>query len=150
MGRPVPTGNGTNEWRLWLFENAAAGAGYLAEQIAAAIGKTAAEAKPKPVGRSDEPTNLTTNSWPRITNRSIDNISPWVGLIAIEVEFSSGAERQVYHSFMVAGAEKKYGCMMPSFIGRRAPSGTRATGSGALSGASRSSSPAMPTRANKA
>ena len=45
MGRPVPTGNDANEWRLWLFENAAAGAERMAEQIAAAMGESAAASK---------------------------------------------------------------------------------------------------------
>ena len=98
MDRPVPTGSDTSEWRLWLFENAAAGAGYLAEQIAAAMGKAAAEVKPKPVGRSDEPTNLATKSWPRIISRTTTRISPWVTLIAREVEFSPGTESETYHS----------------------------------------------------
>jgi ADP-ribose pyrophosphatase len=102
MSRPAPSGNDADEWRLWLVENAASGAGYLAEKIAAAMDRNAADTKPKPVGRGDEVTNLTTNAWPRITNRTTAKISPWVDLIAREVEFSLGAERQVYHSVMTS------------------------------------------------
>jgi ADP-ribose pyrophosphatase len=38
------------------------------------------------------------NSWPIIITRTATRISPWVDLIAREVEFSRSAERQVYHS----------------------------------------------------
>ena len=96
MGRRLPTGIDTNAWRLWLLENAAAGAGYLAKQIAAAMGGTAVEVKPKPVGRGDEPKDLT--NWPRIIGRTTTRISPWVTLIAREVEFSPDAESETYHS----------------------------------------------------
>jgi ADP-ribose pyrophosphatase len=104
MSEPVPSGNSAEEWRLWLFENAAAGAGYLAAQIAAAMGQNAEQSGPEPVGPGNEVTdlevtNLTTNSWPRITRRSTTRISPWVNLVEREVEFSPAAERQVYHSF---------------------------------------------------
>jgi ADP-ribose pyrophosphatase len=96
MGRPVPTGNDTNEWRLWLFENAASGVGYMADKIAAAVGKGAAKSK----SMSDEGGNnlSSSSSWPRITSRTTTRISPWVTLMAREVEFSPGAESETYHS----------------------------------------------------
>lgn len=36
--------------------------------------------------------------WPRITSRTKKRISPWVTLMAREVEFAPGAESQIYHS----------------------------------------------------
>jgi ADP-ribose pyrophosphatase len=36
--------------------------------------------------------------WPKIRSRRTTTVSPWVDLIAREVEFSAGAEPQVYHS----------------------------------------------------
>ncbi len=98
MGRPVPSGNDVDEWKVWLFENAASGAGYLADQIVAAMEQNAVGSRSKSVERVDGITNLTTNSWPRITNRTTTKVSPWVELVAREVEFSLGAKRQIYHS----------------------------------------------------
>jgi ADP-ribose pyrophosphatase len=102
MSNSTPSGNDVEKWRLWLIENAAAGAGYLAKQIATAMTKTTAEVKFDPVRRGDELTNSTANKWPRITSRTQTKVSPWVELMASEVEFSYGAERQVYHSFKVS------------------------------------------------
>ncbi|HVR58287.1 MAG TPA: NUDIX hydrolase [Pseudolabrys sp.] len=98
MGRPVPTGNDANEWRLWLFENAASGAERMAEQIAAAMGESAAASKLNSVGGANEGEIPSSDSWPRITSRTTTRISPWVALVAREVEFSPGAEREIYHS----------------------------------------------------
>jgi ADP-ribose pyrophosphatase len=99
MGRPVPTGNDTNEWRLWLFENAASGVGYMADKIAAAMGKGASVSKSMSDEGGDPENNLSSSaSWPRITNRTTTRISPWVTLTAREVEFAPGAESQIYHS----------------------------------------------------
>ena len=39
-------------------------------------------------------------SFPRITSRTTTKISPWVALVAREVEFSPGAGREIYHSVM--------------------------------------------------
>src|SRR2546430_6648823 len=36
--------------------------------------------------------------WPRIRSRRTTEVSPWVSLIAREVEFSRGAAPQVYHA----------------------------------------------------
>jgi ADP-ribose pyrophosphatase len=99
MGRPVPTGNDTNEWRLWLFENAASGVGYMADKIAAAMGKGASLSKSMSDEGGDPENNLSSSaSWPRITSRTTTRISPWVTLTAREVEFAPGAESQIYHS----------------------------------------------------
>ena len=38
------------------------------------------------------------DAWPRITSRATSRISPWVTLMAREVEFAPGAESQTYHS----------------------------------------------------
>lgn len=100
MGRPVPSGDDTNEWRLWLVENAGAGADYLAGQIAAVIGRNAAGTTP--VEHLGEVATAISNSWPRITNRTVVKISPWIDLAAREVEFTPGAEPQIYHSVMGA------------------------------------------------
>lgn len=94
----VPSGNDANEWRLWLVENAGAGAGYLAEQIAGSIGRNAAG--PSLAGHFEEVATPVSNSWPRITNRITTKISPWIDLVAREVEFSPGAEHHIYHSVM--------------------------------------------------
>jgi ADP-ribose pyrophosphatase len=102
MSRSLPSGNDADEWKSWLLENAASGANYLAEQIAAAMGRNTVDFKPKPVGPGDEVTNLTTNSWPKITSRTTAKVSPWVDLIAREVEFSFGAEPQIYHSVLTS------------------------------------------------
>jgi 8-oxo-dGTP pyrophosphatase MutT (NUDIX family) len=99
MGRPVPTGNDTNEWRLWLFENAASGVGYMADKIAAAMGKGASLSKSMSDEGGDPENNLSSSAlWPRITNRTTTRISPWVTLTGREVEFAPGAESQIYHS----------------------------------------------------
>lgn len=63
------------------------------------MGKNVADSDGKPVADADGPTNQTTSSWPRITNRTTTRISPWVELVAREVEFSPGARPEVYHSF---------------------------------------------------
>jgi 8-oxo-dGTP pyrophosphatase MutT (NUDIX family) len=98
MSRALPSGSNVDEWRLWLFDNAAAGAGYLGERIAAAMAEN--DAMPRPVRRGDDQTSLATGSWPRITNRTTTRISPWVDLVAREVEFSPGAEREIYHAIL--------------------------------------------------
>jgi 8-oxo-dGTP pyrophosphatase MutT (NUDIX family) len=101
MGRPVPTGNDAHEWRLWLFENAASGVGYMADKIAAAMGKGASVSKSMSDQGSAPENNLSSSgSWPRITSRSTTRISPWVTLMAREVEFSPGAESETYHSIV--------------------------------------------------
>jgi ADP-ribose pyrophosphatase len=100
MGQPVPSGNDADEWKVWLFENAASGTGYLADQIAAAMGKAAGDSRPMPSKRGTDATSLKTNSWPRITDRITTKVSPWVDLVAREVEFSPNAEREVYHAVM--------------------------------------------------
>jgi ADP-ribose pyrophosphatase len=41
---------------------------------------------------------IMTAEWPRITGRATTKVSPWVDLIAREVEFAPGDEIQVYHS----------------------------------------------------
>jgi ADP-ribose pyrophosphatase len=38
------------------------------------------------------------NRWPRIRSRRTTKVSPWVGMIAREVEFSAGVPPQVYHA----------------------------------------------------
>jgi ADP-ribose pyrophosphatase len=99
MGRPVPSGNDANEWRLWLFENAASGVGYMANKIAAAMGEGASVSKSMSDEGGDPENNLSSSgAWPRITNRTTTRISPWVTLVAREVEFSPGAESETYHS----------------------------------------------------
>jgi ADP-ribose pyrophosphatase len=98
VSRPLPSGNDADQWSLWLFENAAAGAGYLAQQIAAAMGKNSGDSHASPVRGGEEATSPTAVSWPRITNRTRTRISPWVDLVAREVEFRPGAGHQVYHS----------------------------------------------------
>jgi len=98
MGQPVPSGNDAAEWKVWLFENAASGAGYLADQIAAAMGKAAGDSRPMPGKRDTDAARLKTNTWPRITDRVTTKVSPWVDLVAREVEFTPNAEREVYHA----------------------------------------------------
>ena len=92
MTRSVPSSDNADEWKLWLFENAGSGAGQLAKQIADAMGRrnTSGELLPDREERS--------SSWPRIKNRKLIGVSPWVDLIAREVEFAPGAEPQIYHS----------------------------------------------------
>src|SRR2546429_9933774 len=36
--------------------------------------------------------------WPRIRSRRTTEVSPWVSIIAREVEFSRGAAPQIYHA----------------------------------------------------
>jgi 8-oxo-dGTP pyrophosphatase MutT (NUDIX family) len=36
--------------------------------------------------------------WPKIRSREITKVSPWMSILAREVEFASGAELQVYHA----------------------------------------------------
>jgi ADP-ribose pyrophosphatase len=48
-------------------------------------------------GRGDDCAEVT-GSWPRITKRAATRLSPWVELVTREVEFSPGAEPQIYHS----------------------------------------------------
>jgi ADP-ribose pyrophosphatase len=99
MARPVPTGNDANEWRLWLLENAAFGVSCMAGKIAAAMGKGAAVSKSKSDQGGDPENNLpSSGAWPRIASRTTTRISPWVTLIAREVEFSPDAESETYHS----------------------------------------------------
>jgi 8-oxo-dGTP pyrophosphatase MutT (NUDIX family) len=100
MGRPVPSGNDADEWRLWLVENAGAGPDYLAGQIAAAIGRNAVGTTP--AEHFGEVATGISNAWPRITNRTKMKISPWIDLAAREVEFTPGAEPQIYHSVLGA------------------------------------------------
>lgn len=141
MGSSVPSGTDVDEWKIWLFENAACGAGYLAQQIAAAMGSNAAESNSQPADANEWRLWLLENtssglssmaskiaapvekgasvgnsmsyqggdwggghsssgSWPRVTNRSTTKISPWVTLMAREIEFSQGAESQTYHSIV--------------------------------------------------
>jgi ADP-ribose pyrophosphatase len=38
------------------------------------------------------------DGWPRVTSRQSTRISPWVDIIAREVEFSPGAPAQTYHA----------------------------------------------------
>lgn len=40
------------------------------------------------------------HSWPKVTDRKTTTISPWVTLMAREIEFSPGAESQTYHSIV--------------------------------------------------
>jgi ADP-ribose pyrophosphatase len=99
MAQPAPTGNDVNEWRLWLLENAASGVSNIAEKIAAALGKDPSASRSMSVESGDREKNLSSSaSWPRITSRTTTMISPWVTLIAREVEFSPGAGIETYHS----------------------------------------------------
>jgi ADP-ribose pyrophosphatase len=98
MSRQAPTGNDAEEWKQWLFENAGTGADHLATQIAAAMGRNASKPEHAFCGVGQRPQPAPASSWPRITNRSLMRVSPWVELIAREVEFAPGAEPQVYHS----------------------------------------------------
>jgi len=41
-------------------------------------------------------------SWPRITSRTTTTVSPWVALVAREVEFSPGSKREIYHSIQTS------------------------------------------------
>ena len=38
--------------------------------------------------------------WPRVTDRKTTRISPWVTLMAREIEFTPGAQSQTYHSIV--------------------------------------------------
>lgn len=71
---------------------------YLATQIAAAMGRNPSYPEQVVSGVGTRPEPAPIPSWPRITNRSLMRVSPWVELIAREVEFAPGAEPQVYHS----------------------------------------------------
>ncbi len=97
MGRPVPTGNDANEWRLWLLENAASDVSFMAEKIAAAVGKDPSVSELMSAESGDSGNNLSSSgSWPRITSRTMTRISRWVTLMAREVEFSPGAASETY------------------------------------------------------
>lgn len=37
--------------------------------------------------------------WPKVTSRQIVTVSPWVDIVAREIEFSRGAPKEVYHAF---------------------------------------------------
>ena len=54
----------------------------------------------RPVQRTGDSSGVgaASNSWPRIVNRLTTEVSPWVDLVAREVEFSPGATFEVYHS----------------------------------------------------
>ena len=41
---------------------------------------------------------MTAPDWPKIAGRKTTRVSPWVEIIAREVEFTPGAEHQVYHA----------------------------------------------------
>jgi ADP-ribose pyrophosphatase len=53
-----------------------------------------------PVQRTSdsEGAGAASNAWPRIVNRLTTEVSPWVDLVAREVEFSPGATPEIYHS----------------------------------------------------
>jgi 8-oxo-dGTP pyrophosphatase MutT (NUDIX family) len=97
MSKSVPSGDDANEWRLWLAEHASDGLGYVADAIAAAMNGSGA-ASIKWVEESPQPAST---SWPRVTRRATADISPWVDLVARDVEFSPGAEPQIYHAVAV-------------------------------------------------
>jgi ADP-ribose pyrophosphatase len=98
MGRPAPPGNNVDEWRLWLAEHAGCGLGYLAENIVAAKNWSVAGSSPARRTADSSNASVGSDSWPRIANRITTEVSPWVDLVAREVEFSPGAEPQLYHS----------------------------------------------------
>jgi ADP-ribose pyrophosphatase len=98
MSRSAPLGNDINEWRLWLVEHAGGGLGYLAKSIVAAMNRSIAGRSPAKRTGDRSSAGAASNSWPRIVNRITTEVSPWVDLVAREVEFSQGAEPQVYHS----------------------------------------------------
>jgi ADP-ribose pyrophosphatase len=54
----------------------------------------------RPVQRTSDSSGVgaASNSWPRIVNRLTTEVSPWVDLVAREVEFSPGATPEIYHS----------------------------------------------------
>src|SRR5260370_29614337 len=71
----------------------------MAGKIAAAMGKGAGVSKSKSDQGGDLENSLpSSGAWPRITSRTTTRISPWVTLMAREVEFSPGAESETYHS----------------------------------------------------
>ena len=41
---------------------------------------------------------MTAPGWPKIIGRKTSRVSPWVEIIAREVEFTAGAEHQTYHA----------------------------------------------------
>ncbi|WP_298254100.1 NUDIX hydrolase [Bradyrhizobium sp.] len=84
-----------NEWRIWLTENAKRGIDFLAKTIAATVAKRVAASSLKWIEDSSSPAG---DSWPRITKRLVAKISPWVDLVAREVEFSPRTGSQTYHS----------------------------------------------------
>lgn len=92
--KSTPSGSDAGEWRRWLTEHASYGLDYVAEAIAAATNGSSAASMP---WVEDSPQPAAT-SWPRITRRATVDVSPWVDLVAREVEFSPGAEPQIYHS----------------------------------------------------
>jgi 8-oxo-dGTP pyrophosphatase MutT (NUDIX family) len=47
-------------------------------------------------------TDEMTKEWPRILKRTTSRLSPWVELVARDVEFSRGAQAEVYHSVSTA------------------------------------------------
>ena len=68
----------------------------MAAKLAAKIGMRRAVAGTMP--GDDDARSSPSSSWPRITGRRTTRISPWVTLIAREVEFSPGTESETYHS----------------------------------------------------
>jgi 8-oxo-dGTP pyrophosphatase MutT (NUDIX family) len=96
MSTPIPTGGDANEWKLWLAEHAGRGLEFLAKSIAAAI--SAIPATSYAAKWVEEDSAPSSTSWPKITRRLRAKISPWVDLVAREVEFVPGATRETYHS----------------------------------------------------
>jgi ADP-ribose pyrophosphatase len=41
---------------------------------------------------------MTAADWPKIITRNITKVSPWMEIIAREVQFTAGAEHQIYHA----------------------------------------------------
>jgi 8-oxo-dGTP pyrophosphatase MutT (NUDIX family) len=41
---------------------------------------------------------MTAADWPKIVDRKITKVSPWMEIIAREVEFTAGSEHQTYHA----------------------------------------------------
>jgi ADP-ribose pyrophosphatase len=96
MSEPEPSGDDVDEWRLWLAQNANCGIDFLAATIATAARRPVTASSS--LKWTEERPSPTSTSWPRITKRATAKISPWVDLVAREVEFSPGAEPQIYHS----------------------------------------------------